>query len=323
MISYLFIAIFVLLSALLLLYSADAFLLAEMGLTLWLERMVPTLLPFMILSGILTGLNLHYILCKPLKKPFQKLFHITENGTYCIFMGYLCGFPMGAFCAANLYKDGHISKKTAQYLIAFCNNIGPIYFFSFALSMVGFQNPEFKEYLLLTFGMYGIPLLYGILTAPHRQTLPACSVTHSQTENSLFHAVDSAISRSGISILRLCGYMVFFNVLMLLFYRSPLPDTFTRCIHCFLEISGGLKMLLPLTETHFMIPLFSGTIPVYSWIALTALSFGGLSCIGQTGVFLHEAGLSLGHYIKSRLMIAFCALIYYAFCFSSGILTLP
>lgn len=322
MISYFLIAIFILLSALLLLYSADAFMLAELGLTLWLERMVPTLLPFMILSGIMTGLNLQYSLCKPLKKPFQKLFHVSENGTYCIFMGYLCGFPMGAFCATNLCQSGHISKKTAQYLTSFCNNIGPIYFYSFALFMVGFKNPTIMEYLLLTFGMYGIPMLYGILTAPHKQTAPHPQNLYQDTKETLFHAADSAINRSGMSILRLCGYMVFFNVLMLPVYRSLLPNSFARCLHCFMEISGGLHMMLPLSEQFFRLPLFTGHIPFCALVMLTALSFGGLSCVGQTGVFLHETGLSVGHYVKSRLLIALCAMAYYIICFGCGILTL-
>ncbi len=322
MVSYLLIAIFVLLSALLLLYSADAFMLAEMGLTLWLERMVPTLLPFMILSGIMMGLNLQYPLCKPLKKPFEKLFRVTENGTYCIFMGYLCGFPMGAFCAASLCQSGHLSKKTAQHLISFCNNIGPIYFYSFALSMIGFQNPTVTEYLLLTFGMYGIPLIYGVLTAPGKQTTVCPQITYHETKDTIFYAADSAINRSGMSILRLCGYMVFFNVLMLPIYRSPLPDSLVRWLHCFMEISGGLNMMLHLTEQIFILPLFSGHIPFCALVMLTALSFGGLSCIGQTSVFLHEAGLSVGHYVKSRILIALCAMVYYMICFGSGVLTL-
>ncbi len=322
MISYLLIAIFILLSAFLLIYSADAFILAGMGLTLWLERMVPTLLPFMILSGIMTGLNLQYPLCKPLKKPFEKLFHVSESGTYCIFMGYLCGFPMGAFCVANLCQSGHLNKKTAQYLVSFCNNIGPIYFYSFALSMAGFRNPTMKEYLLLTFGMYGVPILYGILTASRKQNVIGPPFVSHETKSSLFHATDSAINRSGMSILRLCGYMVLFNVLMLLVYRSPLPVSMARCIHCFVEISGGLNMMQTLTKSPFYITLFSGHIPIYPLVMLTALSFGGISCIGQTSVFLHEAGLSVGHYVKSRILIALSTMIYYIICFSTGILTL-
>lgn len=350
MISFILICLFVILSALLLLYSTDAFLLAQTGLMLWLERMVPTLLPFMILSSVMTGLDLQTYLCRPFRKLNQKLFSVSENGTYCIFMGYLCGFPMGAFCASELCTTGRISKKTAQYLIAFCNNIGPIYFFSFALGMVGFHTPSFSEYILLGIGMYGIPFLYGILTAKTSSrhaiahTVPtSCTsrnfcesaIDHDRTtaspvpetdsdfkDSPLFGALDHAISRSGNSILRLCGYMVFFNVLMLPFYRLFYDLPFTRIFHCFMEISGGLKMMQPLVQTPCFWMIGDYAVPLYPVFMLTALSFGGLSCIGQTSVFLQEAGLSVGSYVKSRTIIALCAGLYYTVCFASGILTL-
>ncbi len=339
MISFLLIALFVILSALLLLYSADAFLLASMGLTLWLERMVPTLFPFMILSGIMTGLNLQYILCRPLQKPFGRLFAASENETYCILMGYLCGFPMGAFCAAELCRTGRIGKNTAQYLISFCNNIGPIYFFNFALAMIGFQKPTASEYLLLTIGMYGIPFLYGICTNPvlckklsalrtkktsaKRGGIIAASVPEYFTEeNTLLAAVDHSINRSGLSILRLCGYMVLFNVLMLPLYRLLGDQPLIRYLHCFFEISGGLQMIQPLQNEVMSRCIFNTALPVVPIITLTALSFGGLSCIGQTSVFLHESGLSVYHYMKSRIIIAFLAFIYYVLCFLGGFLTI-
>lgn len=308
---FLLIPLFLTLTVLLLISSKDALALASMGLTVWFENMIPTLLPFMILSGIMTGLNLQYDICKPFHRLTQKLFSVDENGTYCIVMGFLCGFPMGAFCTAQLCQQHLLSPKQAQYLVAFCNNIGPVYFYSFALSMIGFTHPDISQYLILTIGMYGIPLIYGIMTRPLKATknLPL----HSEPKNiHLFHAIDRSINRSGTSILRLCGYMVLFNILMLPCYRLLGNGILPKLLHCFMEISGGIRMLHPhvLSENHSLIQL----------IMLTALSFGGLSCIGQTSVFLNEADLSISKYVKSRVWIAFVAFLFYASCFITGLL---
>lgn len=324
MLNRIFILLFIILSTLLLTSSANAFLLAKLGLGLWFERMVPTLLPFMMLSSVMTGLNLQDAFCRPVQKLFKRLFSLSENETYCIVMGFLCGFPMGAFCSAELCRSGRITRRSAQTLVAFCNNIGPIYFFNYALGMIGFHALTSGMYILLFIGMYGIPILYG--------SVSLCRMKHVQSQNdtftvknpepvSLFCAIDSAINRSGMSILRLCGYMVLFNVLMLPFYGPGKHLRMIRLLHCFMEISGGLQLMQNSLPGIAGISIWHNTVPVFQILMLTALSFGGLSCIGQTSVFLQEAGLSVRSYVKSRICIAILTCLYYILCFRFGMLS--
>lgn len=332
MLNRILLVFFVLLSALLLVSSANAFILAELGLNLWLERMIPTLLPFMILSSVMTGLDLQKAFCYPFQKVLRHLFSLSENEIYCIIIGFLCGFPMGAFCSAELCCSGKITKSSAQTLVAFCNNIGPIYFFNFALGMIGFHTLTPGMYFCLFLGMYGIPLLYGGFSTyhlhckKHKQipsaVSPGCPKKQSHEPVTLLEAVDHAISRSGTSALRLCGYMVLFNVLMLPFYQFGKNQNLIRVLHCFMEISGGLQMMQKCLPAKICFRLGHSLIPVFQTVMLTALSFGGLSCIGQTSVFLQEAGLSVSSYVKSRICIAILAFFYYVFCFSFGFLSL-
>nr|WP_302111148.1 hypothetical protein [uncultured Acetatifactor sp.] len=130
---------------------------AAMGLNLWFEKMIPSLLPFMILSGIMVRLKLTdkvAMIVYPVVKPLYK---IRRNVCYAMLMGFLCGFPMGARVVADLYTRQMIGKREAEFLLAFCNNIGPVYFCSFVLPLLGR-----KLVLPYLFGMYGIPLLYGL-----------------------------------------------------------------------------------------------------------------------------------------------------------------
>ncbi len=84
------------LTVLLLAYPALSLAYASKGLVLWFENMIPTLLPFMILSGIMIRMHLTHQ-CVGLFHPlFHRIFHTSKDGTYTIFMGFLCGFPMGA-----------------------------------------------------------------------------------------------------------------------------------------------------------------------------------------------------------------------------------
>ncbi|MDE6606989.1 MAG: hypothetical protein K2K54_04435, partial [Lachnospiraceae bacterium] len=128
------------------------------ALNLWFTKMIPTLFPFMVLSGILIRMNLVKPLCSPLRPLSRLLFGVEENGIFCIIIGFLCGFPMGAKVISDLYKRNEISLKEAEYLLSFCNNIGPIYFCGYVLVTL-----QIEKKLPFLFGMYGIPLLYGVL----------------------------------------------------------------------------------------------------------------------------------------------------------------
>jgi hypothetical protein len=155
---FLYTLFFLLLIALILTHSTTALSLAADGLNLWLTKMIPALFPFMILSGMMVGLGLTENFSIILYPLLRLLFHVRKNVCYAIIMGFLCGFPMGAKVSADLLERKLITRQEASFLLAFCNNIGPVYFCGFVLPLLG--RREVWPYL---FGMYGIPLLYGIL----------------------------------------------------------------------------------------------------------------------------------------------------------------
>lgn len=118
------------LTFLLLRYPARSLEYAYTGLILWFRKMIPTLLPFMILSGIMVRMNLTEGFARFFHPLFHKIWGTSLNGSYVILMGMLCGFPMGARVIGELCQAGKLSEKEGAYLLSFCNNIGPIYFLS-------------------------------------------------------------------------------------------------------------------------------------------------------------------------------------------------
>lgn len=295
--------LFLLLTFLILTHSQVSLHYAFYGFTLWYSKMIPSLLPFMILSGILIRANLSERFAGILHPLLKKLFHCSPNVSYGIIIGFLCGFPMGAKVTADLLKYGKITRQEARFLFAFNNNIGPVYFCSFVIPLLGIRKPP--AYL---FGMYGIPLLYGILLSRTMfRTLSvegaySCEKSYAisgmlsaqtASETSILTAIDDSIKAAVQSILSLCGYMILFNTLNLL------PHYLLPKLHIYLapllEITGGLSML-------------GNTQPLYS---LCMLVFGGLSCIAQTNGMVMGTGLSIKEYIVHKLILTVLTFIYY------------
>lgn len=154
------ICFFVLMTGCILTHSSLSLAYAALGLSLWYEKMVPVLLPFMILSGTLIRMGMTDSLIRPVRPLFGRIFRLPGPGIYVILVGFLCGFPMGARTIADLRNRQELSSEEGQYLLAFCNNLGPVYFLGFVLPLL-----HRKLVLPYVFGMYGIPLLYGYLSA--------------------------------------------------------------------------------------------------------------------------------------------------------------
>lgn len=274
---------------------------ASLGLKLWFENMIPALLPFMILSGVMVRKGmagkfasiLHPLLGKPL--------NASRADCYVIFVGFLCGFPMGAKTAAELYARGELTKKEALWLLAFCNNIGPVYFCSFVIPTLHVQRP-----LPCLFAMYGIPFLYGALLRHtlYRESKKGASENTSLPEPpSLLEAVEQSIYSAVQSMLMLGGYMILFclmNLLPHILKGGPIP-----LLGPFLEITSGIQAM-------------NGKMPLY---CLTLLAFGGLSCLAQTYSSLKGTDLTehIGEYFAHKLVLTALTAFYYLIC----VLALP
>ncbi|MCM1190918.1 MAG: hypothetical protein NC389_00665 [Acetatifactor muris] len=281
-------AIFLILTVCILSHSSLSLSYASLGLELWFRKMVPALLPFMILSGIMIRLKLTEKMAGVLYPVAGPVYRVRKNVVYCMALGFLCGFPMGARVTADLYEREMLTRREAEYLLAFCNNIGPVYFCSFVLPLLGR-----RLVLPYLFGMYGIPLLYGLFlrftafrTLPEERTISSeLCMTAAPPKPSLLTAVNESVQASLHSILLLGGYMILFNLLNLPFHillgREP------ALLSPVLEITGGLSML-------------GSGLPLYS---LLALSFGGLSCIAQTYSCISATDLALGGYIRHKVVL--------------------
>lgn len=288
----LFTALSLYLIFLMLRYPALSLEYASTGLTLWFTKMVPTLLPFMILSGIMIRMNLTERFVGLLHPLLHRIYGTSRNGSYTIIMGFLCGFPMGARIVGELYEQHKLSREESALLLSFCNNIGPIYFLSYVVPTLGIDRPG-RPFLL----MYGIPLLYGFLLMRIRpwmtRKVSSCE-NHPEARSlqarqpgscSLLAAIDASVLSGLIGIARLGGYMVFFNLLNIVF--QPFQHVNTNILNiyrCLLEITSGIDC--------------SGR--SINFAILILLPFGGFSCIAQTYSMIRQTDLSLRPYVYHK-----------------------
>lgn len=262
---------------------------AQDAVTLCLTSVIPSLFPFLVCSGIFSASGAAKILSRYLSPLMRPLFGVSGCGAVAFLCGIVSGYPVGAACAADLYRSGECTKTEAERICAFCNNSGPL----FVISVVGcgfLKNITYGKYLyaahILAALLTGIIFrLYKPFSAPRIKALPHASIADAKsTARLLGSAFDTAV----FTMLKICGFVIFFSVVTATLPKSPA----TPIIHAFLEITGGLKSICELEIDPYVL------LSVISFFT----AFSGLSVILQVSSVISPVGLSLSPYILGKLV---------------------
>lgn len=292
----------------LLLFPATALSGAKNGLMLWFHQVLPSLLPFLILSTLLLSTGLSDGIAHRLAPFLTPVFRCSPSGCYAIVIGLLAGLPVGAKTIAALIEAGRITKKEGQYLLPLCNNPSPLFLLGF-ISVSVLAQPALRYPVLLIVTLSSI--LAAMLLRPCEPSVTPVSGLFeksfdSQTEapssyqtvadvsrkpfTFSFLMLDAAIEQAFSVLVRVGGYIILFSVLASLLATLPLPSLLLACVSSFLEITTGSTALSTLTlPSHLLISLVTGFV-----------TFGGLSTAAQTKSVLAGTGLPFAHYLLTK-----------------------
>lgn len=266
---------------------------ARFGLLLWAKQLLPSLLPFLILTQILIRSGYLDRICEKLHLP---------QSYFVLFAGTLCGFPMGCKLATDLYARGQLSKEDASLLFVIANQMSPAFVGGYILS----ETLKLPQLIPLTYAiLYAPALVCGICILTwrrHHNRRLAPAMTKKSTSGLQMNVaiLDAGIMNSFETMLKLGGYVMLFAVMtgMCQHYLTAMPILSTT-IAGLLEITGAVSVLNRTLPTTYL-----------KYVAiLSATAFGGCSGIAQTASLIHtdglpDGGLPIGGYIRGRLLLA-------------------
>lgn len=275
------------------------------GIKLWFYNVMPSLFPFMIFSNILLQLNAAYILQLLFNKIMNKLFNISGSGILAIVMGYLSGYPLGSKLVCDLRKEDVISLNESYKLLAMCSTTGPAFIIGI-VSIQMFDNLSIVPILLVSNYLGGFlnALLFRHF---YKETLSLYS--YKKSENKSFSVIlNSSIVESIQSILKIGGYMVFFNILIYYLDATNVLDIFTNfftnylntfhlsdglikgCFYGLFEITLGINVISKCSD------------PLIIKVAITAfiIAWSGLSIHMQTNSFLMETDIKYSRFLFGK-----------------------
>ena len=183
------------------------------GLTLCAKTVIPSLFPFMVISELLVSSGAGEALGRLFAGIMRRIFGISGAGASALFLGSMCGFPVGARTAVALYDKGVISKSECQHLFTFTCNPSS----AFLITAVGVSLYDSRSFgVTLYCVVLGCGLLTGFLARffLRRTKVPA---EHPHFPSGLhLGGVDTftgAVSTAATGMLTVCAYVIFFSAL--------------------------------------------------------------------------------------------------------------
>ena len=320
--------IFALFMLCLLIFSKQNMEASKNALSLWINNVVPSLLPFFIATELLSYTNLPSIVGNLLNPIMKPIFNVPGIGAFAFIMGIISGYPMGAKIVTELRQKSLCSKEEGERLLAFTNNSGPL----FIIGTVGislFGNSTIGLLLFFTHILACITVgiifrfwkknsklnyyssSYIIKKSIKENKKPQLNNLGEILTNSILNAIHNIVIIGGfillfgliISILKSSGIMKILGS-----FISPLLNTFgipskfcEGIISGLLELTNGLKIISGISNKAISINII---------VCAFLLGFSGISIALQIFSITSKSDLSIKAYIIGKILQGIFAAIY-------------
>ena len=234
------------------------------GLAVCAEMLIPSLFPFLVLSGFIIRSGMAGGIGQCLSPLMRRVFGLSGSAAAAMIISLIGGYPAGADAVASLYEQGDIGKDEGQRLLRCCVSAGP----AFIIGGIGVG--------MLGSAAAGVRLLaahwlaFAVVALTERQKTAPASVRAVRSE-SVGAAVAQSVHAAAQSLLSMCGFVLLASGMLSIgdaAFGEWLPPLWRCVIGCTAEISTGC---VEAAQMGMAAPFWLGA----------ALGFGGLSVHGQ------------------------------------------
>ncbi len=319
--------IFVLFMICLLIFSKQSIEACKNALYLWINSVVPCLLPFFIATELLNYTNIPFLVGKLLNPIMKPIFNVPGVGAYAFIMGIISGYPIGAKIVTDLRKKQLCTKEEGERLLAFTNNSGPLFIIgTVGISLLG--NTSIGILLFLTHILACISVGIVFCFWKRNNLLEKKTIKYIDNNfvksknpnfNSLGEILTNSISNSVYNIVIIGGFILFFGLIISILNNSGMMNLLSNCISpilaflniplgfsdgiiCgILELTNGLKLVCSVPNKAISINII---------ICSFLLGFSGLSICLQILNITSKSDLSIIPYILGKIMQSIFAVLY-------------
>lgn len=267
------------------------------GIRIWATKVLPALLPFFILTKLLSYTQFISTFGRILTPITQKLYGVGGSSGYVFLMSIISGYPVGAKLLSDLYNENKISQKQAITITSFTSTSGPLFILgSVAIGL--FTNVKLGVIIIISH--YIGALLNGLIYR-QRKTNNIETLNVKNTNNFLSDSIVSSIT----SIMSVGGFIALFYMLLQLLLSIHIFDPIIKMVaklgapkNILTSIICGL---IEVTTGAIYLSKESISIYILAPILTFMISFGGLSIHAQAYCFLKNFNMPYRLFFLQKL----------------------
>ncbi len=289
------------------------------GLSTWLNIIIPSLLPFLIISELLIRLGFVDLIGKLLQPVMIFLFNVPGEGAFPLSMSLLSGYPVGSKITSRLRKENIISKKDGDKLICFTSTSGPLFMIG-AVSIGMLKDPNLA--ILIILPHYLSILLLGLLFKYYKSSnIKTIKIKNKnlyeeihdsyknwiKTKVSIGTLITDSIKDCMDTIILIGGLIIFYSVLIEILFNMKIIDNIINYTAIKIRINphlikGGLIGLIEMTTGCKTIATANTSIMNKIILINFIIGWGGLSVHSQALSFINNTDINNKLYILSKLL---------------------
>ena len=299
---------------------------AKDGLDIWVNILMPSLLPFIIGANLIVYLKIVDIIGTIINPITQLVFNVSGKSSLVFAISAVSGYPVGARLASDLRLNKDISQYEGQRLVSFCSTSGPL--FIIGAVAVGMLNNASLGYVMLIchyLGAITVGLLFRKYGHEKRQISNKSIINNikyiinTPEKNGFFICFGNSVINGVNTLLAVGGFVIIFSVVFKILALFNIIDGVSSII-CFLfSFSGITKEIC----SAFISGLFEITIGCNNISDITYVSeltkaslcsfiigFSGLSILAQCCSFIAKTDIKTNIYIFNKFLHGIFAALY-------------
>ncbi|MBC2578960.1 sporulation integral membrane protein YlbJ [Clostridium sp. DJ247] len=269
------------------------------GALLFFYKVFPSLFSFLVVSNIILSYDGILIYSKIFGKALCTPVKLPKNCSFVLIVSALCGYPLGAKYACDIYEKRLISVETFERLLNIASNASPL----FVLGSVGISmlNSSYIGYILLISNFLSC-IIMGVL-------LPSNNIRIKKVleENSIYSSVNigdvlkASIENSIKTCLSIGGFVTLFSVVNNILRSNYAFKVFISSLSSFSHVSkdiieGFILGMIEMTNGCSLISSINISIVTKIAIVSFLFTFSGLSIISQVYSFTYRYNVSMMKY---------------------------
>ncbi len=263
--------------------------------SLWLHKVFPSLFIMFIISDIVVNLDLLDPFTKYFNKLFNKIFNTSSKSGEIFLLSILCGTPASTYIIIKMYKLQRISLDDANKLMAYTYFSNPLFLYN--ILSLSFNKTITIKIIIIH---YISNLIIGLLIRKGNNI--ENEYNNIEIKVNLLETIPQAIKNSINTLLIILGtisfYMIITNLIITTFNLNHLNIAL-------------LKGLLEITQFLNYIPRLQYISILKEILAISFISFGGLSIHTQVLALLDDKKIKYQNFFMGRVLHSIISVLLY------------